>query len=171
MQFWAGFVPAEDPLFICTYLLNFNSTRSLLSSLSVPMKLNATTKRQLRFDLIEHTKPAPTRGLARQAPFGPGRAFSFMHWGIHSLEKPHKSSRVLPRKYAFGLRVSRSRLGFTQAGKQLRTAEAAAAVSSGAMRRRRHSSNIPYVTLGFIIESKCKQVEYYDQMIIRHNLA
>jgi hypothetical protein len=92
-----------------------------------------------------------------------------MHWGIHSLEKPHKSSRVLPRKYAFGLGVSRSRLGFTQTGKQLRTAEAAA--SSGALRRRRHSSNIPYVTLGFIIESKCKQVEYYDQMIIRHNLA
>jgi len=53
-----------------------------------------------------------------------------MHWGIHSLEKPHKSSRVLPRKYAFGLGVSRSRLGFTQTGKQLRTAEAAA--SSGA---------------------------------------
>ena len=49
--------------FVYTYLLNFNSTRSLLSSLSVPMKLNATTKRQLRFDLIEHTRPSPTRGL------------------------------------------------------------------------------------------------------------
>ena len=93
-----------------------------------------------------------------------------MHRGIHSLEKPHKSSRVLPRKYAFGLGVSRSRLGYKQAGKQLRTAEVAA--SSGALRRlRRRISNIPYVTLGFIIESKCKQVEYYDQMIIRHNLA
>ena len=171
MQFWAGLSQQKILCLFYTDLLNSNSTRSLLSSLSVPMKLNATTKRQLRFDLIEHTRPAPTRGLARQAPFGPGRAFSFMHWGIHSLEKPHKSSRVLPRKYAFGLGVSRSRLGLTQADKQLRTAEAAAAASSGAMRRRRHSSNIPYVTLGFIIESKCKQVEYYDQMIIRHNLA
>ena len=63
--------------FVYTYLLNFNSTRSLLSSLSVPMKLNATTKRQLRFDLIEHTWPAPTRGLGLPGRPPLGRAVPF----------------------------------------------------------------------------------------------
>ena len=72
--------------FVYTYLLNFNSTRSLLSSLSVPMKLNATTKRQLRFDLIEHARPAATRGLgsSQAGPLWAGPCL-FIHALGHSL--------------------------------------------------------------------------------------